>query len=197
MVLGSSPVTVTSPIGKAGNFPPDENVNIRSKISDGNGKNAVASRISLADSKTPLSRNVTTPKLVQTKLMLVYVNGISAGIKSKMKLLHNEIENVKADAGEKDKINLFILIVYFLETENNTLKNEISNKCLNVHSQVWDNVWQLNVLKKWWQMLFISPQKLFPFLKNLSFCLYVLVMYQNGLIKKIRLISNFMTSQPG
>ena len=30
-----------------------------------------------------------------------------------------------------------------------------------------------------------------------SFCLDFLVMYQNGLIKKIRLISDFMTSQPG
>ena len=34
-------------------------------------------------------------------------------------------------------------------------------------------------------------------LKILSFCLDFLVMYQNGLIKEIRLISNFMTSQPG
>ena len=33
-------------------------------------------------------------------------------------------------------------------------------------------------------------------LKILSFCLDFLVMYQNGLIKKTRLISNFMTSQP-
>ena len=46
-------------------------------------------------------------------------------------------------------------------------------------------------------MLFISPQKLFPFSRYLSFCLDFLVMYQNGLIKKIRLISKFMTSQPG
>ena len=34
-------------------------------------------------------------------------------------------------------------------------------------------------------------------LNILSFCLDFLVMYRNGLIKKIRLISNFMTSQPG
>ena len=53
-------------------------------------------------------------------------------------------------------------------------------------------------------MLFISPQKLFSFSRYLNVCLDVfffffdfLVMYQNGLIKKIRLISNFMTSQPG
>ena len=46
-------------------------------------------------------------------------------------------------------------------------------------------------------MLFISPQKLFSFSRYLSFCLDFLVMYRNGLIKKIRLISNFMTSQPG
>ena len=46
-------------------------------------------------------------------------------------------------------------------------------------------------------MLFISPQKLFPFSRYLSFCVDFLVMYQNDLIKKIRLISNFMVSQPG
>ena len=46
-------------------------------------------------------------------------------------------------------------------------------------------------------MLFISPQKLFPFSWYLSFCVDFLVMYQNDLIKKIRLISNFMVSQPG
>ena len=47
-------------------------------------------------------------------------------------------------------------------------------------------------------MLFISSQKLFPFSRYLyNFCLDFMVMHQNGLIKKIRLISNFMTSQPG
>ena len=44
---------------------------------------------------------------------------------------------------------------------------------------------------------FISPQKLFSFSRYLSLCLDFLVMHQNGLIKKIRLISNFMTSQSG
>ena len=44
-------------------------------------------------------------------------------------------------------------------------------------------------------MLFISPQQLFSF--YLNFCLDFLVMEQNGLIRKIRLISNFMTSKPG
>ena len=46
-------------------------------------------------------------------------------------------------------------------------------------------------------MLFISPQKLFSFSRYLSFCLIFLVLKQNGLISKIRLISKFMTSQPG
>ena len=45
-------------------------------------------------------------------------------------------------------------------------------------------------------MLFISPQKLFPFSRYLKFCLNLLLMQHNGLIRKIRLISNFMTSQP-
>ena len=48
-------------------------------------------------------------------------------------------------------------------------------------------------LKKW-KMPFISLQKLFSFSKYLSFGLDFLVMYRNGLIKKIKLTSNFMTS---
>ena len=46
-------------------------------------------------------------------------------------------------------------------------------------------------------MLFISPQELFSFSRYLNFCLDLLIMQQNGLIIKIILISNFMTSQPG
>ena len=41
------------------------------------------------------------------------------------------------------------------------------------------------------KMLFISPRKLFSFSRYLSFCLEILVMYRNGLIKKIRLIWYF------
>ena len=44
-------------------------------------------------------------------------------------------------------------------------------------------------------MIFISPQKFFLFSRYSSFCLDFLVMYQNGVIKKTMLISNFMTSQ--
>ena len=42
-------------------------------------------------------------------------------------------------------------------------------------------------------MVFISPEKLFLFSKYSKFLLDFLVMYKNGLIKKIRLISYFMT----
>ena len=45
-------------------------------------------------------------------------------------------------------------------------------------------------------MLFI-PQKLFLFLRYLNNCLDFLIMQQNDLIKKIILISNFVTSQTG
>ena len=44
-------------------------------------------------------------------------------------------------------------------------------------------------------MLFISVQKLFLFSRYLNFCLDFLVVQQNNLIRKIRLISNFMTSR--
>ena len=46
-------------------------------------------------------------------------------------------------------------------------------------------------------MLFVSTQKFISFSRYLCFCLDFLVMYENDLIKKIRSISNFMTSQPG
>ena len=46
-------------------------------------------------------------------------------------------------------------------------------------------------------MLFILPQKLFSLSRYLRFCLNFFAMPQNGLIRKIRLISNFITSQPG
>ena len=46
-------------------------------------------------------------------------------------------------------------------------------------------------------MFFISPQKLFSFSRYLNFCLDFLVFYQNNFIRKIRLISKFVTSQPG
>ena len=59
-------------------------------------------------------------------------------------------------------------------------------------------MWQSETISdNWWKMLFISPWKLFSFLRNLRFCLDFLVIYKNGLIRKIRLIFKIMTSQPG
>ena len=46
-------------------------------------------------------------------------------------------------------------------------------------------------------MHFIISQKLFSFSRYLIFCLDFLFVCQNGFNKKIKLISNFMTSQPG
>ena len=46
-------------------------------------------------------------------------------------------------------------------------------------------------------MLFMSPQKLISFSSYFGFYLDSFVMQQNSLIRKIRLFSNFMTSQPG
>ena len=46
-------------------------------------------------------------------------------------------------------------------------------------------------------MFFFSPQKLFSFWRYLNSCLDVLVMKKNGLIRRISLISKFMTSRPG
>ena len=47
-----------------------------------------------------------------------------------------------------------------------------------------------------WKSFQNDDEKLFRFSSYSSFCLDFLVMYQNGLIKKIRLISNFTRSQP-
>ena len=46
-------------------------------------------------------------------------------------------------------------------------------------------------------MHFIISQKLFSFSRYLIFCLDFFFVCQNGFNKKIKLISNFMTSQPG
>ena len=46
-------------------------------------------------------------------------------------------------------------------------------------------------------MLSISPKKLFSFSRYLNFCLDFLVICQSGLTRKIRLVSNFITSHPG
>ena len=47
-----------------------------------------------------------------------------------------------------------------------------------------------------WKSFQNDDEKLFRFSSYSSFCLDFLVMYQNGLIKKVRLISNFTRSQP-
>ena len=44
---------------------------------------------------------------------------------------------------------------------------------------------------------FLFHLKSSSFSRYLSFCLDFLVMYENGLIRKIRLISEFMMSRPG
>ena len=46
------------------------------------------------------------------------------------------------------------------------------------------------------KMLFISPLRLFLFSRYLRFFLDFLIMYKDGLIRKVRLISKLMTSQP-
>ena len=46
-------------------------------------------------------------------------------------------------------------------------------------------------------MVFISCQKLFSFLKYYNFCLDLLVIQENSFIKKLRVISKFMTLLTG
>ena len=53
----------------------------------------------------------------------------------------------------------------------------------------------LKALYKWWRMLFILSWKLFSFSRYLSFCHGFWSCRENCLIRKIMLISKFMTSQ--
>ena len=46
-------------------------------------------------------------------------------------------------------------------------------------------------------MFFVSPQKLILLSRYLNVCIDFSIMLKNNLIRKIRLISSFMTSQPG
>ena len=46
-------------------------------------------------------------------------------------------------------------------------------------------------------MFFVSPQKLILFSRYLNVCIDFSIMLKNNLIRKIRLISSFMTPQPG
>ena len=56
---------------------------------------------------------------------------------------------------------------------------------------------KLDSFKMMKNVFFISPSKLFSFSQYLSFYLDFLFMYENFLIRKIRLILKFLMSQPG
>ena len=96
-------------------------------------------------------------------------------------------------------INEYINTSWYISTNKHFINP------LSANLTIWSNAlklfvgtfWQLKALYKWWKMLFISRSKLISFSRYLSFCRNFLVMQQKGLIRKIRLISNFMTSQPG
>ena len=59
--------------------------------------------------------------------------------------------------------------------------------------QFWATERSLKMMKN----PFISPQKLLLFSRYLGFCLDLLLIQQNGFIRKMKLISSFMASQPG
>ena len=78
--------------------------------------------------------------------------------------------------------------VFIVHLFQNRLKDELS--CLR---QFLATESPLKMTKN----AFYFTSKALSFSRYLSFCLDFLVMNQNDLIKKIRLIPNFMTSQPG
>ena len=66
-----------------------------------------------------------------------------------------------------------------------------------MHCQVWDHFLATESPLKTMTNAFYFTSKARFVLKLFKFLSDFLVMQQNGLIRKIRLISNFMTSQPG
>ena len=83
---------------------------------------------------------------------------------------------------------------------NITLGNSLKNTSIKLFKGTLSGLRQFLATESFLKMMknaFFSSRKLFSFLRYLSFCLVFLVMYRNGLIKKMRLISHFMTSQPG
>ena len=74
-----------------------------------------------------------------------------------------------------------------------TLGIDIFKGALSGLGQFLENETPLKMMKN----AFYFTYRLFSFSRYLSFWLNFLVMYKSGLIRKIRLISKFMTPQPG
>ena len=98
-------------------------------------------------------------------------------------------------------IYINIIVIKYVSLVNLQVKIEVRMKLtrllwyLKKPSQVWDSFWK--ALLKWSKTLFIPRKKLFLFSRYSSFCFEFLVIYKKDLIRKISLISIFMTSQPG
>ena len=82
---------------------------------------------------------------------------------------------------------LMLLLSSFLTKTQNSRKNRNIKHAVSGLRQVLATESSL----KWRKILSISPQKLFSFSRYLSFCLYFLVMYRKGLIKKIKVNFKF------
>ena len=80
-------------------------------------------------------------------------------------------------------------------TKFSLIPSRLSN--VKAHSKVWDNFLAIESPLKMMKDAFYFTLKALFVLKILSFCLDFLVMYKNGMIRKIRSISRLMTSQPG
>ena len=72
----------------------------------------------------------------------------------------------------------------------------LSITCLKAHSQVWDNFWQLKTLLKMMKNAFYFTSKVLFILKIFRFLSWLFGHVAKRLDRKIRLISNFMMSQP-
>ena len=90
----------------------------------------------------------------------------------------------------KNLIYYAVLLSWKVKLWTNTLAY------LKAHSQVWDNFANWKPFKND-EKCFYFTLRAFLFSKYLSFCLDFLVMKKNSLIRKIKLISKFMTSQSG
>ena len=104
-------------------------------------------------------------------------------------------ENIR-DKVQKNKFWPYIFLWSFRKSSEQLflIRPPGSYPCLFDYLFLWN---QFVLRKGIVKMLFNSPQKLFSSSRYLSFCLDFLLMCRNDFIKKIRLISNLMTSQPG
>ena len=101
-------------------------------------------------------------------------------------LLVKKIYNFKGDSENANFLTQFCQVSIsneFFKSEEISLKGSISGLRTFLATESPSKIWK---------MFFISPQKLFLLVRYINFCFDFLVIEQNTLIRKMRLIPSFM-----